>query len=432
MGNLRSVEKALERVGAEVDDHPDLDRAADGRRAGPARRRRLSARRWTHRASSASTPLIARAGRRRHARARHLPRHAAPVRVLDRARRGAGASGSLAGEVSELDAPGLKVPHIGWEPVRWERESRARPTGIDDGDALLLRPRLRAPPAPTPTTWSATAEHGERFACAVDATAALRRPVSPGEVERRRACGCSPTSPASAPRSRPALDPLPGDRHPRRPRGAADAGRLRARDRLRRRPGRRRAALGRAGRRGAARRRPRRRPRGRPVNLDARRADLRGGRRAGPGRRRPAQRRGRRRGARGRRATGRCSAPPRSADPALVEALAAEHGERIVVSADARGGRVAVEGWERETQIELGGADRRARRRAACGASSTRRSRSTGRSRGPALDEALGAVAGAAAEAAGAELGSTRAASAALEHLRGLRRARRCRRARAA
>jgi phosphoribosylformimino-5-aminoimidazole carboxamide ribotide isomerase len=43
------------------------------------------------------------------------------------------------------------------------------------------------------------------------------------------------------------------------------------------------------------------------------------------------------------------------ADPALVESLAAEHGEAIVVSADARDGRVAVEGWERAT--ELGSAD---------------------------------------------------------------------------
>lgn len=39
------------------------------------------------------------------------------------------------------------------------------------------------------------------------------------------------------------------------------------------------------------------------------------------------------------------------ADPALVEALAAEHGERIVVGADAKAGRVAVEGWERETPM---------------------------------------------------------------------------------
>lgn len=43
------------------------------------------------------------------------------------------------------------------------------------------------------------------------------------------------------------------------------------------------------------------------------------------------------------------------ADPALVESLAADHGDAIVVSADARGGRVAVEGWERAT--ELGSAD---------------------------------------------------------------------------
>jgi phosphoribosylformimino-5-aminoimidazole carboxamide ribotide isomerase len=44
------------------------------------------------------------------------------------------------------------------------------------------------------------------------------------------------------------------------------------------------------------------------------------------------------------------------ADPALVEALVAEHGaERIVVSADARGGAVAVEGWERETGATVAG-----------------------------------------------------------------------------
>ncbi len=35
--------------------------------------------------------------------------------------------------------------------------------------------------------------------------------------------------------------------------------------------------------------------------------------------------------------------------PALIEGLAADHGERIVISADSRGGHVAVEGWKRET-----------------------------------------------------------------------------------
>jgi phosphoribosylformimino-5-aminoimidazole carboxamide ribotide isomerase len=39
-------------------------------------------------------------------------------------------------------------------------------------------------------------------------------------------------------------------------------------------------------------------------------------------------------------------------EPQLVAALAEEHGERIVVGVDARSGRVAVEGWERETTAE--------------------------------------------------------------------------------
>jgi phosphoribosylformimino-5-aminoimidazole carboxamide ribotide isomerase len=37
------------------------------------------------------------------------------------------------------------------------------------------------------------------------------------------------------------------------------------------------------------------------------------------------------------------------ARPELVEALATEHGERIIAGVDARSGRVAIEGWERET-----------------------------------------------------------------------------------
>jgi len=36
-------------------------------------------------------------------------------------------------------------------------------------------------------------------------------------------------------------------------------------------------------------------------------------------------------------------------EPQLVAALAAEHGERIVVAVDARSGHVSVEGWGRET-----------------------------------------------------------------------------------
>ncbi len=38
------------------------------------------------------------------------------------------------------------------------------------------------------------------------------------------------------------------------------------------------------------------------------------------------------------------------ARPELVEALAVEHGDRIVAGVDARSGRVAIEGWERQTE----------------------------------------------------------------------------------
>jgi phosphoribosylformimino-5-aminoimidazole carboxamide ribotide isomerase len=42
------------------------------------------------------------------------------------------------------------------------------------------------------------------------------------------------------------------------------------------------------------------------------------------------------------------------ARPELVEGLAADHGERIVAGVDARAGRVAIEGWERETAARPG------------------------------------------------------------------------------
>jgi phosphoribosylformimino-5-aminoimidazole carboxamide ribotide isomerase len=40
------------------------------------------------------------------------------------------------------------------------------------------------------------------------------------------------------------------------------------------------------------------------------------------------------------------------AEPELVVALAAEHGQRVVVGVDSRGGQVAVEGWARETRAK--------------------------------------------------------------------------------
>lgn len=42
-------------------------------------------------------------------------------------------------------------------------------------------------------------------------------------------------------------------------------------------------------------------------------------------------------------------------DPAFVESLAQERPERIVVGADARSGRIAVEGWERSSRTRVEG-----------------------------------------------------------------------------
>ena len=107
-----------------------------------------------------------------------------------------------------------------------------------------------------------------------------------------------------------------------------------------------------------ARRRPRRRARGLAAQPRARAADRRRGRSADPGRRRAARRRVVRAAldAGAERAMLGTGALER---PALVEELVAEHGERVVVSVDARGGRVAIAGWEQHTRGRARRPDRR-------------------------------------------------------------------------
>jgi phosphoribosylformimino-5-aminoimidazole carboxamide ribotide isomerase len=88
-------------------------------------------------------------------------------------------------------------------------------------------------------------------------------------------------------------------------------------------------------------------------------------------------------------------------DPALVEVMVAEHGgSRIVVAADSRGGRVAVEGWERASNTttrdliaDLGGRG--------VGAFLFTPVEVDGTLAGPAVDELEIAAAAAAAEGAG-------------------------------
>ena len=88
--------------------------------------------------------------------------------------------------MTALDAPGLKVPHMGWEPVRWERESRFAPRRRGDQTPFYFVHSFAARPA-DPDVVVGTAEWGERFAAVVERDSVLRRTVSPREVELGRA-----------------------------------------------------------------------------------------------------------------------------------------------------------------------------------------------------------------------------------------------------
>jgi glutamine amidotransferase len=73
--------------------------------------------------------------------------------------------GLLDGEVSELRASGLKIPHIGWSRVRWERPSRLS-EGIGDETPFYFVHSFA--PRPDAAEALGTAEYGERFVCAAE------------------------------------------------------------------------------------------------------------------------------------------------------------------------------------------------------------------------------------------------------------------------
>jgi glutamine amidotransferase len=77
---------------------------------------------------------------------------------------GADGLGLLSGTVTGLDAPGLKVPHIGWEPVSWAADSELT-EGIGDGTPFYFVHSFTPRPSAEAEVLG-TAEHGERFACA--------------------------------------------------------------------------------------------------------------------------------------------------------------------------------------------------------------------------------------------------------------------------
>jgi imidazole glycerol-phosphate synthase subunit HisH len=164
MGNLRSVEKALARVGAEAEQTRDHDRlrSADGIvlpgvGAFPMAMRNLR--------ELGLEDLL-----------KGIASRGVPVLgiclgmqlLFDSSSENEGSAGLglLGGHVERLPAPGLKIPLIGWSPVAWARRSRLveqipdacpfyfvhsyAPVGVAEEDVL------------------GTTGYGERFVCAVE------------------------------------------------------------------------------------------------------------------------------------------------------------------------------------------------------------------------------------------------------------------------
>ena len=78
---------------------------------------------------------------------------------------GAAGLGLLPGEVAGLDAEGLKVPHIGWSPVTWAHDSRLT-EGIESGTPFYFVHSFA--PRPEAADLLGTAEYGARFGCAAE------------------------------------------------------------------------------------------------------------------------------------------------------------------------------------------------------------------------------------------------------------------------
>jgi glutamine amidotransferase len=163
MGNLRSVEKALEHVGATAEITADADavRTADGIilpgvGAFPKAMEEIRAR--------GLDDLIAE---RRAAGAPILGICLGLQLLFDSTTElgGAPGLGLLPGPVADLEADGLKVPHIGWEPVRWERESRLV-DGIESETPFYFVHSFA--PAPAAEDLLGSASYGARFACAAE------------------------------------------------------------------------------------------------------------------------------------------------------------------------------------------------------------------------------------------------------------------------
>ena len=163
MGNRRSVEKSLQRVGARTlmtCDHDEL-RAADGLLlpgvgAFPAAMRiirELGLDDLLRERAAAGTPLFG---------------SCMGLQLLfedSEEHGGAEGLGILRGSVRRLRAPGLNLPHIGWNAVRW-----TTPSPLTDGlpdPSYLYHVHTFAPEPADPADVLGTTDYGETFATVV-------------------------------------------------------------------------------------------------------------------------------------------------------------------------------------------------------------------------------------------------------------------------
>ena len=79
---------------------------------------------------------------------------------------GAWGLGLLGGRVERLPAPGLKIPHIGWNEVRWTRRT-ALTEGLPDTSPFYFVHSF-APIAVSEDDVLGTSSYGEPFVCAVE------------------------------------------------------------------------------------------------------------------------------------------------------------------------------------------------------------------------------------------------------------------------
>jgi glutamine amidotransferase len=164
MGNLRSVEKALERVGADAEITSDRARAeaADGVilpgvGAFPRAMDRVR--------EIGLDDLIAG---RIEAGVPVLGICLGMQLLFESSVENEGAAGLslLGGVVGPLEANGYKVPHIGWSPVRWEHSSSLT-DGLGEETPFYFVHSFAPRPA-APGDVLGTAAYGERFTCAVE------------------------------------------------------------------------------------------------------------------------------------------------------------------------------------------------------------------------------------------------------------------------